>query len=305
MFSVIIPLYNKEKYIKRAIKSVLNQTYQDFEIIVVNDGSSDSSIEKIKEIIDSKIKIFNQENQGVSAARNRGIKESKFNYIAFLDADDEWEEDYLQTIVNLIKKCPECKIYATNYKIVDSNGNIRYPRINGLSKDFKEGIIDCEKYFEIASKSDPILWTSAICVEKNAINEIGGFPLGVKSGEDLLTWANLAVYYKIAYSFKALSIYHNYIKNYEPGRATDSIDFIGNELKKLLYKDKKHKNALKKYIGLWHKMRASTFLRHGQRILALKETIISLYYNPWNAKTYFYLPLTIMPQDIIRKAFAQ
>mgnify|MGYP000079277661 CR=1 FL=1 len=81
--SVVIPLYNKEKYVKRAINSVLNQTYQEFEIIVINDGSSDNSEAKVKEINDNRIKLITQENAGVSAARNRGIKEAKYELIAF------------------------------------------------------------------------------------------------------------------------------------------------------------------------------------------------------------------------------
>ena len=92
MISVVIPLYNKEKYIKRAIESVLNQTFQKFEIIVVNDGSTDKSAEIVQNIKDPRIRLINQKNAGVSAARNRGIQEAKYEYIAFLDADDFWEK---------------------------------------------------------------------------------------------------------------------------------------------------------------------------------------------------------------------
>jgi len=91
MFSVVIPLYNKERSVKNTIESVLNQTFQDFEVIVVNDGSTDNSLEVVKSFNDERIRIINQKNSGVSSARNRGIKEAKYEWIAFLDADDLWE----------------------------------------------------------------------------------------------------------------------------------------------------------------------------------------------------------------------
>jgi len=305
MISVIIPLYNKENYIKRAINSVLNQTYQNFEIIIVNDGSTDRSLEKVKEIKDSRIKIINQKNQGVSAARNRGIKEAKFNYIAFLDADDEWERDYLKTIVYLIKKYPECKVFATNYKMVDSKGNIKYPRINGLSKDFEEGIIDCEKYFEIASKSDPILWTSAICVEKKAINEIGGFPLGVRGGEDLITWAKLMVKNKLAFKYKKyLAIFYrntniknnNSSKNYRIVSYDE--DIVVKELIKL-YKEYQLEE-LKLYIAYWFKIKLNIFLRAKEYELAKKEFNYFKEYAKKDHKYFFYLFLIYSPTFIKR-----
>src|SRR5574344_1434815 len=101
MISVVIPLYNKERYIERAIRSVLNQSFQDFEIIVVNDGSTDQSVTIVKDINDSRIRIINQKNGGVSSARNKGISEAKYAIVAFLDADDVWKENHLEVIVEL------------------------------------------------------------------------------------------------------------------------------------------------------------------------------------------------------------
>ena len=102
MFSVIIPLYNKSHTIERALKSVLNQTYKNFEAIIVDDGSTDNGIEIVnKYTSDARIKILKQKNQGVSIARNEGVKNSLYQYIAFLDADDEWEKDYLETVLKI------------------------------------------------------------------------------------------------------------------------------------------------------------------------------------------------------------
>ena len=94
MFPVVIPLYNKEVYIKNTLNSVLAQTIKDFEIIVVNDGSTDKSAEVVKSLSDPRIRLINQVNAGVSVARNRGINEAKADLIAFLDGDDEWKTKF-------------------------------------------------------------------------------------------------------------------------------------------------------------------------------------------------------------------
>ena len=118
MISVVIPLYNKEKQIKRTLQSVLTQTFQDFEIVIVNDGSTDNSTIEVEKIKDSRIRLIHQENAGVSAARNKGIEEAKYELIALLDADDEWKNKYLEVQYDLYKKYPKCDIFACNYEFV-------------------------------------------------------------------------------------------------------------------------------------------------------------------------------------------
>ena len=103
-FSVIIPLYNKANFVRKTIESILNQTFTGFEIVVVNDGSTDNSLDVVNEISDPRIRIFTKENGGVSVARNFGIEKSQNEYIAFLDADDLWLPDYLETIKNMIEQ---------------------------------------------------------------------------------------------------------------------------------------------------------------------------------------------------------
>ena len=115
MISVVIPLYNKERYIERAVYSVLSQTFQQFEIVIVNDGSTDGSVSVIERMNNPLIRLIHQKNGGVSAARNRGIEEARFEYIAFLDADDEWKENHLEVIAGLIRKFPECGVFGTSY----------------------------------------------------------------------------------------------------------------------------------------------------------------------------------------------
>ena len=116
-FSVVIPLYNKEAYVAQTLKSVVGQTYQNFEIIVVNDCSTDNSFDIVKAVQDHRIKIIeHNEIKGVSASRNTGINATTHPYIAFLDADDQWDSTYLETIRNLVKEYPNESVFATHYR---------------------------------------------------------------------------------------------------------------------------------------------------------------------------------------------
>jgi len=296
--SVIIPLYNKVESIGRAIESVLNQSCQAREIIIVDDGSTDNSIEATHFYSDKveKIKIIQQVNSGVSAARNRGLREASGEWIAFLDADDEWDYDYLNEIFVLMNLFPEATVCATSYYFGDYLGNKKQAFIS-IPKEKKQFIL--QNYFSIAAKSAPPLWTSAVCVKKTTLEEIGGFPEGINAGEDLLTWARLAIKNKIAYSINPLAIFwldksHTY--HAPPNRKFEKEDYVGDELITLLKTSFTDLKGLKKYNSLWHKMRASTFLRYGQFYMVFYEGYKALKFNCLNFHVYFYLLLAFFPK---------
>jgi hypothetical protein len=115
--SVIIPLYNKAAYIRRALESVLSQSFQDFEIIVVDDGSTDDGVEIVRGYKDDRVLILQQTNAGPGAARNRGVAGSRYPYLAFLDADDQWLEGFLQTSMENLRSCPDCVISVTGHYV--------------------------------------------------------------------------------------------------------------------------------------------------------------------------------------------
>jgi glycosyltransferase involved in cell wall biosynthesis len=292
--SVIIPLYNKRDSIQRVLKSVLDQTLQPEEIIVVNDGSTDGSENLVKEINSPLIHLLNQKNQGVSVARNNGIREARGEWIGFIDADDEWMPDYLRTLQNLSDKYPECDVLGTKYLLQKSDGQRREIIVNRLPFYSQDGIFP--DYFRISSISHPPLWTSAVAVKKSAIESIGGFPEGIHSGEDLLTWAKLAANFKIAYSLRPLSVF---ILDDRITRTPQLPDRVDAELK-LLYTTTRIRD-IKKYISFWHKMRAKSYVELGQEKYALTEIFLSARWNLFS-KAWFFLPFLILGNKIFQKA---
>ena len=202
--SVVIPLYNKARHIERAVNSVLAQSYSDFELIVVDDGSTDGGGERVKEFGDSRLVLISQSNAGECAARNRGIESASCDLIAFLDADDEWLPQFLETVVKLRERFPDAGIYATSYQY--SQGDKSWaPHFLGVPDLPEGGLI--EDYFRAALGRSPVI-ASAAMVPKLVFDELGGFPSGVIIGGDLDTWARIALRYRVAWSPTCGAIYH-------------------------------------------------------------------------------------------------
>ncbi len=203
MFSVIIPLYNKEQYIAKAIDSVLAQTYTDFELIIVNDGSLDSSLKIVNQFDDYRIRIINQPNQGVSIARNNGVKAAKYDYIAFLDADDWWDKSFLKEMNSLIDEYPGAGVYGSKYFWV-KNGKTK-ESINHESSDFR-GYMNYLKAYTFAWWM-PLNSISVVIPKTIFLNE-NGFKKELKFGEDFDLWIRITLKYKLAYLNQPLAYYN-------------------------------------------------------------------------------------------------
>ncbi|MGJ1509306.1 glycosyltransferase family 2 protein [Sphingobacterium siyangense] len=180
MFSVVIPLYNKEISINKTLKSVLNQTFKNFEIVLVNDGSTDGSLEAAKSIEDSRIRIIEQQNGGVSSARNRGIKEARYEWILFLDADDFWTIDHLETIREMQNLYPQDYVFCTSFV----RNNQKSPTVDSSE------ITVIKDYFTEAIKYH-FFWTSVTCINKIVFEKVGYFQKIYSRGEDLDLWMRI------------------------------------------------------------------------------------------------------------------
>ena len=217
-FSIIVPLYNKAPYVKKALESICAQSYRDFECIVVDDGSTDGSMDVIRDFVqndgmsrlrlneplslnDGRLTIISQPNTGVAAARNNGVAKSHGEYVCFLDADDWWEPNFLEEMDWLIKEYPDAGLYAMNFVYYK-------PRKTHVEhKNIKTGYVN---YPEVYAQTGSMpVWTGAACMPRKVFDEMGGFPKGIKLGEDFLLWAKTALHYKVVFCEKPLSYYNN------------------------------------------------------------------------------------------------
>ncbi|MFB9054886.1 glycosyltransferase family 2 protein [Formosa undariae] len=197
-FSVVIPLYNKQNHIKNTIDSVINQNFKDFEIIIVNDGSTDHSLDVINTISDTRLNIYTIENQGVSFARNFGVRKTSTEHIVFLDADDYWEENHLETLFQLSEAYPNTGLFATGYYKQYFNKPRFKATYNTIPEEYS-GVIS--NFFE-ASMIDNIAWTSAVMIPKSTLEAIGPFNENMRSGQDTELWIRIALQKQVVFSKK-------------------------------------------------------------------------------------------------------
>lgn len=242
-FSVVITVYNKEAYIKNTIECVLNQSLQDFEIIVVNDGSTDNSENVIKNIASENITYLAiAENVGASAARNIGIKSAKGTFIALLDGDDIWDKNYLAEIVSLINLFPQHHVFATAVlkEYVNKTTACQYSFMNPTKATFLD-----LNYFESSYKNS-LLTSSSTVIHKSIFSEIGFYNESIKSGQDTDLWIRLGIKYRVAFSTNPCVTYI-----YAPQSLYKSISSVADRPDYLDYLEyeAKHK-ALKKFMDL-------------------------------------------------------
>lgn len=189
MISIVIPLYNKEKSVVATLQSVLAQTYRDYEVIIVDDGSADGSADIVREYVstlqidDFKFQILTQNNAGVSATRNRGIIEAKGEYVAFLDADDLWTKDYLETMVALIRDYPGAGLYSVRYQVINDT---QLPNVMQVKTDSHENV---RGYVSNPWNNKLKLFIGSVCVCKERLLKTGLFDERITHGEDYdLCW---------------------------------------------------------------------------------------------------------------------
>ena len=207
MFSIIIPLYNKAQYVRRTIESVLAQTYTDYECIIMDDGSTDGSRATVEGWLaennsrcGGRFRLLGQPNQGVAMARNNAVRAASEEYVCFLDADDWWEPTFLEEMALHIRNYPDAGLYATNY-IYYKTGKTH------IALNIPTGYIDYPQVY-LTSGAMPV-WTGAVAMPRHVFYESGGFPPGVRLGEDFLLWARTAMHYPIAFLNRPLAYYNN------------------------------------------------------------------------------------------------
>ena len=269
-YSVVIPLFNKEKYILRAINSVLAQTHPEFELIVVDDGSTDTSADIVKSLNDHRIKLIQQENCGVSKARNAGLKNASAEWVAFLDADDEYEPDFLKAI-----SCFISNNVSANLSFVGTNYFIGGKDRTAQNEDIKNGVYD---YFTLFGNQKSPNNSSTTVVNKDVFLTIGGFPEGIKQFEDWIAWYKLGLSGKFGYISQPLGIYH-FVEDSVARTKRDPIDFYTDaktlpEITKAfatkIHVVKPKLRNFRKQINDFSVSISENFARDGEKLLAIK-----------------------------------
>ncbi len=301
-FSVIIPLYNKEPHIERAVKSVLNQTFSNFELIVIDDASTDNSLQKLKQIEIDDIKVYQRDVPGPGgyAARNLGIKNANGRYIAFLDADDEWATNHLEEIYQLILKYPNADVYSCGWHL--KKGNIKKTN-SYFNKNVHKGCHIVQNYFKEARFSGNPLCSSVAVVEKSTIIDSGMFPEGkCRRGGDIETWMRLALKSQIAWTPNLGATYHKDSVNMVTQTVSKTeIPYVYYSIQKLLPSvNTQNKIDLKRYANQFANRSIFHSIIHGINI----ENTMKGYYK--EADPYYYLFfrfLRLFPPFLLKPLF--
>jgi len=210
-FAVVIPLYNKAAHVARAVRSVLAQTCADFELVVVDDGSTDGGEAVVASLADPRLRLLRQPNRGVSAARNAGAAASRADHIAFLDADDEWTPDFLAEIDVLLTEYPQAAIHATGYRLASGGRSRRFSQ-RGVVGGCDAGRCRLDYLTCLARNVYPFS-ASSVCISRSHFARTRGFDEGLAIGDDVDMWISLAMLGEVAYSHAECSIYHRDAEN--------------------------------------------------------------------------------------------
>ncbi len=230
--SIIIPAYNAMDYLPQALESVLKQPFCNFEVLIINDGSSDDIVEWSSQVTDPRIKLISQEHQGVSAARNTGINNSQGKYIAFIDADDLWEPTKLEKQVNCLETNPQAGLVYTWTAFID-----QFNQPIGLSKiSHSEGNV-----WEEIVIQDMVSPGGSAMIRAECFDKAGLFDVTLSIGEDRDMWTRIAAIYDFAVIKEFLTLYRRHSQN-----TTISNEKIISQLSQVIEKTFKHapKNLL-------------------------------------------------------------
>lgn len=276
MISVVVPLFNKGETVGATLASVQSQSETAWELVVVDDGSRDDGPAVVTALAESddRIRLVRQPNAGVSAARNTGAKEARGDVVAFLDADDTWSPEHLANLLALRRRFPQAVAWAAAYKVVDDLGRERAVRMRPADGDDAYLITD---YFDDAVSFELPVHSSAVMVDRAVLWRIGGFPVGVKSGEDILTWSRLSCEGAIAFSRRVTAMYFAPSVRAEARpavvRRPAAVDMVRQGLQTLRAAHPARARSVDRFLGLWLRIRATSFLELREPRASLIELV--------------------------------
>lgn len=221
-FSVVIPMFNEADSILRALHSVSLQRWQPQTIIVVDDGSTDDSVQQVAQLHWPQLILLQQTHRGVSAARNRGLRAATTPYVAFLDADDYWLDTHIESLAELIQVFPDRGLYSTHHDVC-IHGK-RHTPTSGIKRG---ALVDIDDFMGAFAHGLALINSTTACVDREKCLTVGGFPEGVSRGEDIITWITMARAYGMAHRHRVTAVYDRTTsitkKNHLPISARDTL----------------------------------------------------------------------------------
>lgn len=276
-YSAIIPLYNKERHVIRALESAVAALKGfEHEVIVVDDGSTDYGADKVEQFATRhpgvKIDLVLQENRGVSVARNVGVNKAQYDYVLFLDADDEWRQGFVNTVDRMIRTYPNAGLFATACADVWNTGISVNPLYRRVPKKSSGGVL--ERYFLARARGAEPVCSSSVCIKKSVYNNIGGFPEGVSHGEDKIFWARIALRVQMVWTPVVEAIRYRYADNQSddkisPAKARQYLDELDNILKASSY-DEQLVSDIEEDIAMELAFYSTVLINSGERCKALQ-----------------------------------
>ena len=327
--SVILPTYNRANYIKDAIESVLNQSYKNIELIIIDDGSTDNTEEVISPFLkDNRIKCIKQENSGAAAARNRGLALKTGKYVAFIDSDDIWEKDKLEIQLAVMDALPDVAIVCSDFSSIDAKGYVEKSHIKTYFSVFNDYKLSYEEVFcnmltqgiKWLQDTEKVYWgnvyntmifgnlilTSTTLFRKEAFDKVGFFDITYETLEDYDLFLRLAQKYSVAFVDKPL-IRYRYNENQLSGKA-----FFGRLCSNLItifqkniasIKDEeflnKNKIKIKRHLGMIQSWQAYFYFSNGDMPLAARHYWQSICNNPFIFNSYIYFLTSLLPKSMI------
>jgi len=316
--SVIIPTFNCGSYISEGIDSALNQTFKDFEIIIVDDGSTDNTKEIVQEYIEKHpkiIKYFYQSNQGVASARNKGIMESKGEYIAILEADDVWLPEKIRMQVKILNENSDAAMVYTDAEMFEGDHLIRASlchsthanqKIDGFRKkiqqcQFNDGTILKESLFDELLFGNLIV-TLSVVMRKNCLSDVGNFDSHLAI-DDYDYWIRISEKFPIIYLNKITTRYRyreNSLSGKNSLRSARYNEFGAKAIEKVLKKYPNKKNILAKRISLLYRTSCWSYLNNLNLDKTREMAFKSLCYYGFQPKLYLYILISFLPVNFVR-----
>lgn len=296
MISIVIPLYNKEKNIVLTVESVIAQTYKDWELIIVDDGSTDNSLEivreRVSELTYKKIRIIHKENGGVCSARNRGIEDAKGEYVALLDGDDQWDKDYLAEQVKMIHDFPEAAMWGINYAELYEGKLVRKLE-TGLGEGYRGYVAN---YFQMPTRISDLFCSSSVVIRREVFDKVGMFDERLKYSEDIDMWYRIIANYSVAFYDQYMVWYLYDAENRAMNRKRMLKYWLPYYVDK--YKDPlfKHNEAFYRWIMRWCAVRIrDVYFNDVEQHAEAKDASRKLDYSqlPWKYNVLFHFPYGI------------